>query len=264
VDAHLLAHRLWQLSPAFELSVVARLFFSGLLSRYKWLALLLGYDCAKTIVLSNLRFASSLEYSRWYVISHVPLWILECAVVVELFSMVAAAYPRIGSTKTVLFRVCATLGLTMGVIIALGTENPRFPAWLTAGLGVEKAVDVACMLLICFQALFFFLIRVPMRANLVRHRAVLTVWWLASGVSLVLLLPYFARYGDLRNITFFAITNACYFAWTLLLRTNGETEPDRGSPLNEREIDTAMHAYGVSQTVQRQLRRLGSKQGNAF
>lgn len=259
MDAHVLAHRLWQLSPAFELAVLARLFFSDLLSRYKWLALLLGYDSVKTIILSNVRFASSLEYSRFYVISHVPLWIFECAAVAELFSMVVEAYPRIGSTKKVLFRVCASIALTLGVILAAGTENPRFPAWLTAALGVEKAVDIGCMLLICFQTVFFFLIRVPMRANLVRHRVVLTLWWLASGVSLVFLMPYFAPYGDIRNLIFFAITNACCIAWTLSLRTNGETEPDRGSPLNKDEIDNAMQAYGVSRTVQRQLRSLGSK-----
>jgi len=258
VNAHVVAHRLWQASPALEFLVLGRLWFSQLLRRYKWLALLLGYDAIKSVILSNLRFASSLEYSRFWAIAHAPLWVLQCAAVAELFKMVIEAYPRIGQTSKTLFLAAGSIALTTSSIIAALTENPRFPFWLTAALAIEKAVDIGCMLLIFFQAAFFLLIRVPMRANLVRHRLILTLWWLASGFALVLLIPHFTALGDVRNLIFFAATDACCLAWAASLRADGEREPDRGMPFSKEEVENALHAYRVSQAVQRDLRDLGS------
>ncbi len=144
------------------------------------------------------------------------------------------------------------------MIVALLTENPRFPFWLTAALDMEKAVDIGCTLLICFQALFFLLIRVPMRTNLVRHRFVMTLWWLASGASVVLFMPYFSSLGETRTIVSLAVANACCIDWALTLRRAGEKDPDRGSPLSEEEIERTIYAYKMSKTVQRELRGLGA------
>lgn len=238
--------------------MLGRLLYSGLLSRYRWLALFLCYDAVKSIVLSNVNFHTGLEYSRFYVISHAPLLVLQCAVVAELFNMVIEAYPRIGMTAKILFRSCLCIALVTSLIIAVLTANPGFPFWLTAALVAEKAVDIGCTILICCQALFFLVIHVPMRGNLVRHRFVLTVWWLASGASLVLLMPRFSALGDLWALILFAVTSACCLAWTVTFRSAGEKDPDRGLPLSNEEVDRAMRAYSVSQAVQRHLRDLGS------
>ncbi|HMZ49972.1 MAG TPA: hypothetical protein PLP28_13405, partial [Flavobacteriales bacterium] len=77
-------------------ALLFRLWFEGLLSRYRFFAFYLFVLVAEVAVLLGVRHGSN-RYAKVYVTVESALWVLQILMILEMFALVLRGYPGIAS-----------------------------------------------------------------------------------------------------------------------------------------------------------------------
>jgi hypothetical protein len=183
---------------------------------------------------------SQFNYSHIWAWSEPLLDLLWIAMALELYSKVADLYPGISRRKWALGALLLAAVITAGTIIEPHDEKLQQIFLLRRSSASVLAVAIS------FIAALFAFFRNNIPKNLVRHAAIMAVYFFTQAA------PYYAvnvtgRIVDWGEVSIWC-ARVCYLAWAVLLTQKGQERPPLERQFSDQELEQA-RLQNLSETV---------------
>lgn len=209
----------WLSQQAAQICLFICLLHRGLARRYKWFSAFLVVIVLRDLALMRFDVRSHPFALLWT--STEPFLIaLQVMLVIEAASMTFDHYPKIGPLGILVTRIALTVGLLSSVASiffdALGTSSY---AYADAVLRASRWASCSSAIALAVLLLWLKTFRVGIKANLIYHLGILSVFFWAQAVP-----GFFLRtaYGQEWDALKTVVECACYIAWIFALKPSGE------------------------------------------
>jgi hypothetical protein len=241
--------RLVYLYVLLGLSLLAKLFWTGLFRRYPLFTGFLAADCLQTVVSAFVPYHTD-AYFWFYAFSEPVLWLLYVAVVLELYALVLRDYPGL----RFLWRWSIQTIMPAAALIALLTSFAKAaPAtrstWGVAPfLIVDRTVSLGLLVFLVLIQVILVWYPIRLSRNTILYCVGYTVFFAANTGALALITQLGFEISAAVNAGWQAVSCACLAVWLLGLNRAGET----------REIVTASWRPGERERLQEQLMEMNN------
>ncbi|MEZ5399138.1 MAG: hypothetical protein R2729_05675 [Bryobacteraceae bacterium] len=196
---------------------------------YPFLHAWLWASTVRTIALRAVGMRHEQAYLNLYMFTDPLLMALLAAVVLEVFQQRSKGLVLIGRAGNILFAILVLVAAGITAVTFLsGDQAPRAAA--IASLVAFRRTGLTLLfgfLVVAF--LFFQMYPAPGKPNLRTHHALLTIYFTGPLAAMIGI-----WFDPLRtavyNVGALAASAGSYLAWTLLMKAEGETDPETPSP----------------------------------
>ena len=201
---------------------------------YAWFMIYLGASAIRGIVLGIARSKNAeniYAYVWWYTEPLIAL--LWMAMAIELYLRIAALYPGLSRPGWAIAALVIAVGLTMASLV-----EPHLNQ-LGRLILFRRASATVLTVAIGALAMLFAVLRNNIPPNLVRHGAVMAVYFASQAIP-----AFAANWTHNLNWGQAAIRGAvlCYLAWAVVLTRAGETRPEFSRRFSDAELAEATNA----------------------
>jgi hypothetical protein len=222
----------WWASIVAESVLLGTLVRFHLHRKYRWFTAYIVSDIVCSLAMMWLTpDTHSNAYAYAWLGTQPILLALQVAVSVELYRVIASHYRNFDDMRPRLFWSCllsaaVVSGLTLFIDLRhIVWTNPLLNSMFLA----KRSVTFALGGFVIATSIFVRVFQIPIRANVTAHRRVATVYFLANagyyfamGVGLVKI--------HAAGIALMVITGACFTAWAVLLKPEGEDVDEPPEP----------------------------------
>lgn len=206
--------------------LLLRLWFEGLLSRYRFFGFYLFILVGEAAVLLGVRQGSN-RYARVYVTVESALWVVQILMILEMFTLVLRGFPGIASYG----RKFIVVALVLAFLISFGfsaLNPPASPATemelLSRYLLISRVISFTILAFFALLLVFLFWFPIPLSRNVVIYTIGFSVYFASrpimrlaanlTGASLPVIFLY--------SIASEIIVAACLLFWIVFLTRKGE------------------------------------------
>ena len=247
---------LWWTSIVAESNLLLRLVRFNFHRKYRWFTAYIASDIICSLIMMWLTpNPNSRSYAVAWFCTEPLLFVLQVAVSIELYRLIAEHYRNFDRLRPRLFWTCllsAVFVSAISLFIELQHMVWRNPV-LNSVFLAKRSLTFALGGFVVATSIFVRLFPMPIRPNVTAHKRVATVYFLANAAN------YFAIGAGLMRIhaagiALMVVTGCCFVAWAVLLKPEGEDVAKPPAPTEE-EIDSHLQRGEELLDRVRQIRR---------
>lgn len=217
---------MWVAVTAAIVALAARVLWSRLAARYRWLVLYLLFLAVRNVALMTMRYSTN-RYAYTWAVTLVVKWILSALVVREIAGMILANYHGLSvlSRRTLawLIVMCAAGALA---VVSFGFDYSKepFPILRTVLL-FEQGMAATLFLVLLLAAAFILWFPVPLARNVHLYCATFSLSLLVNAVAVGVRTWGGAEWTQFTSVSIMLVDALCFgvFAWRF--RREHETGP---------------------------------------
>lgn len=239
-------------SLALEALVIGRLAQSRLTRRYRFFALYLGADIARTLMLilvANLDWHSRIYLWSW-IVSAPIVWVTLALATIELFEHIHSQFER-EKSRDLISKAMLFLGSVMAIALSAligGLRDSSVMPLYRLTLTIQRCVFFGCALLLLGQLAFFALAKLRLPTNLSVHRWLLSLYVVSLAAKRFASSASDRRIAEAANLLQILVGCGCFVAWVICLKPNGETKPET-EPISRAELAEIVDRYEKSKEL---------------
>jgi hypothetical protein len=230
---------LWWTSVVAESILLWRLVRSQLHRRYRWFTAFIAIDILCSLAMMWLTpDPHTKQYAVAWFSTGPILSVLQVAVSIELYRLVAAHYRNFERIRPRLFWTCLLSAVVVSAISVFFER--RHMAWTYPVLNTvflaKRSLTFALGGFVVATSIFLRWFPIAIRPNVSAHRRITTVYFLANAAN------YFAidmgwMSPQTAAVPLMTITGACFATWAVMIKPEGEEVKEAPAPTDE-EIDS--------------------------
>jgi hypothetical protein len=206
--------------------LLRKLFVLDLFHRYRYFGFLVVVEAGRLPLMASLPPRSDL-YAYVYFLTAPFIWVLYILVVLEFFQIILENHVGIATLgkKAVAGAIIMSVGVSGGTLLFDLQRTSTKAAFLFNYMLLERMVMMSLLVMLLCLVAFAAYFPIPVRSNIRVHASIFAVYFTVRTAVLFLRVFFGLEAIVVINIALNLLAIGCLFAWTALLKADGETAP---------------------------------------